>query len=70
MSISLTNAASIDAFGRMIGNVGVPAVFALVLLWQITPRLDRIGDALATQNTTLAVLQASCAQQPPRFVPP
>lgn len=70
MSISLTNAASIDAFGRMIGNVGVPAVFALVLLWQITPRLDRIGDAVSSQNTSLAVLQASCGQVPQRLSVP
>jgi hypothetical protein len=63
VSISLANAASIDALGRMISNVGVPAVFALVLLWQITPRLDRIGDLRAGQNTSLAVLQASCVGQ-------
>lgn len=61
MSISLANAAAIDSIGRLISNVGVPAVFALVLLWQITPRLDRVGDLLAAQNTSLAVLQASCA---------
>jgi hypothetical protein len=54
----------IDSMGRFVSNVGVPAAIALILLWQITPRLDRIGDLQAQQNTNLAIVQATCGQRP------
>ena len=69
MSVSLTNAAFIDSVSRMVANVGVPAVITVLLLYMITPRLDRIGDELARQNTNLAVLQASCAVQTRSLTP-
>jgi hypothetical protein len=64
MSTNLGTAALIDSMGRFVANVGVPAAIALILLWQITPRLDRIGDLQAQQNTNLAILQATCGQRP------
>mgnify|MGYP007010098592 CR=1 FL=1 len=68
MSTSLGTAAMIDSVGRFVSNVGVPAAIALVLLWQFTPRLDRIGDLQAQQNTNLAIIGATCGQRP--FVTP
>lgn len=64
MSSSLGTAALIDSIGRFVSNVGVPAAIALVLLWQFTPRLDRIGDLQAQQNTQLAIVTATCGQRP------
>jgi hypothetical protein len=51
----------VDAMGRFIANVGVPATIALFILYQITPRLDRIADGQSASTAQLAFIQATCA---------
>lgn len=58
----LMTAALLDSMGRFIGNVGVPAAIAFFILYQITPRLDRIADGQAVANTNMAVISATCGQ--------
>jgi len=57
----LGTAAMVDSLGRFIANVGVPATIALFILYQITPRLDRIADGQASSTAQLAFIQATCA---------
>lgn len=59
---TLVTAALVDAMGRFIGNVGVPATIALFILYQITPRLDRIADQNATSVAQLSIMLASCSR--------
>lgn len=68
-STTLMNVAALDAIGRVVGNVGVPAAIAFFILWQITPRLDAMNTALASSNVQLAVIGASCAR-PVAQLPP
>jgi hypothetical protein len=59
-SSTLQTIAGVDAIGRFIGNVGVPAAIAFLVLWQVTPRLDQQTIALQQLNTAVAVQSASC----------
>jgi len=56
-------AALLDSLGRFIGNVGVPAAIALLVLWQITPRLDTIAVETAQLQTAIQVESITCSQQ-------
>lgn len=59
-STVLMNVAALDAIGRVVGNIGVPAAIAFFILWQITPRLDAMNVTLSSTNVQLAVIGASC----------
>jgi hypothetical protein len=59
-SNTLQTIAGVDAVSRAIGNVGVPAAIALLILWQITPRLDQQTQSLQALNTAVAVNTARC----------
>jgi len=59
-SSTLMTAAALDAIGRFVGNVGVPAAIAFLVLWQVTPRLDAQTVALQDVRTQLAVYSATC----------
>ncbi len=61
-SQGLMTAALLDSLGRFIGNVGVPAAIALLVLWQTTPRLDAMNTSLAQIQTTLQVETVACAR--------
>lgn len=60
-SAVLMNVAALDAISRAVGNVGVPAAIAFLVLWQVTPRLDAQTIALQQLNTAVAVQTAACA---------
>lgn len=71
MSSTLGTAAMLDSVGRFVGNVGVPAAIAFLVLWQITGRLDQMTTLQQASNTQLAVLAITCGQQrAPVAVPP
>lgn len=57
----LTTVAGIDAISRAAANVGVPAAIALLVLWQVTPRLDQQTQALQQLSTAVAVNTAACS---------
>lgn len=61
-SATLMNIGALDAISRAIGNVGVPAAIAFLILWQITPRLDQQSTLLTQLNTSVAVQSAVCGQ--------
>jgi hypothetical protein len=67
MSQALGTAAMLDAVGRFVSNVGVPAAIAFFILYQLTPRLDSINQSLTTLTTQMTVTTALCApiRQPP-----
>jgi hypothetical protein len=46
----------LDALGRFVSNVGVPAAITFFMLSQLTPRLDAQSVLLAQANTTLTVM--------------
>lgn len=58
----LGTAAMVDSLGRFIANVGVPATIALLILYQITPRLDRIADNQSAASGQLLLIAASCSR--------
>ncbi len=60
----LGTAAMVDSLGRFIANVGVPAVIALLILYQITPRLDRIADGQSASAAQLTLIAATCSGRP------
>jgi len=60
-SATLMSAAALDAIGRFVGNIGVPAAIAFFILAQINPRLDVIASNQVASNTNLAVIAASCS---------
>lgn len=59
-SSALSTVAGIDAISRAAANVGVPAAIALLVLWQVTPRLDQQTIALQQLATAVAVQTAAC----------
>lgn len=56
----LGTAAMIDAIGRFVSNVGVPAAIAFLLLSQLSPRLDQQSTMLAQANTELTIIASRC----------
>lgn len=60
-SSTLIGISALDALGRFVGNVGVPAAIAFFILAQITPRLDVIASNQVSSNTNLAVIAATCS---------
>lgn len=60
-SSTIIGISALDALGRFVGNVGVPAAIAFFILAQITPRLDVIASNQVSSNTNLAVIAASCS---------
>lgn len=52
----------LEAVSRFVGNVGVPATIALFILYQITPRLDRIADGQSIAGAQLTLIAASCSR--------
>jgi hypothetical protein len=69
-SATLVSAAALDAVGRFVGNVGVPAAIAFFILAQITPRLDVIASNQVSSNTNLAVIAATCSGRTLPYVTP
>lgn len=69
MNSSLGTAAMLDAVGRFVANVGVPAAIAFFILYQLTPRLDAMNQSLTTLTTQMTVYSATCAVSGPRVVP-
>lgn len=63
-SSTIIGISALDALGRFVGNVGVPAAIAFFILAQITPRLDIIASNQVSSNTSLALIAASCGQRP------
>ena len=61
MATIMPTVAFLDAVGRFVSNIGVPAAITFFLLSQITPRLDEQAVLLRQSNTQLTVLTASCA---------
>lgn len=70
MQGTLTTAAMVDSLSRFIGNVGVPATIALFILYQITPRLDRIADQGAASSAQLTMVLATCGRPLPELQRP
>lgn len=60
MSTTLATAAMLDSVGRFTSNVGVPAAIALLVLWQITPKLDAVALEQRETNTQLTVIASTC----------
>lgn len=66
---TLGTAAMLDAVGRFVSNVGVPAAIAFFILYQITPRLDQLAVLSTQANTQLTIIGASCARPVPELAP-
>lgn len=60
MSGTLGTAAMLDAVGRFVSNVGVPAAIAFFILSQLAPRLDVQSQLLTQANTELTILAQTC----------
>ena len=55
----LGTAAFLDAIGRFVSNVGVPAAITFFLLSQLTPRLDQQATLLTQANTQLTIMAST-----------
>lgn len=73
-SVSRATGGLYNSWGQLAANVGVPAVLALVILFQLLPRIDegiRIADRV---DGELDILAANCAAMRPSsttvIVPP
>jgi len=56
----ITTATMLDAMGRFVSNVGVPAAIAFYILAQLGPKLDTIAANQTGLNTEIAIVATSC----------
>ncbi len=66
-STFLTTAAMVDAMGRFVSNVGVPAAIAFYILSQLGPKLDTIAANQTAVNTEIAIVATTCSGQRPQI---
>lgn len=62
----LTTAAMLDAMGRFVSNVGVPAAIAFYILSQLGPKLDTIAANQSALNTEIAIVASTCNSPRPQ----